>query len=254
MSFLGKCLGKLPVVLDARTLRLSSYLLRDVPAPAPMRDWAEQLPVDLGLYRNDTLGVCGVASTAHLMKVWSSQHGAVFAATEYDVIKAYSAIGGYVPSDPTSDRGTDMLAVCKYWRNTGIAGRKIRAFVKLDHDSPLQLKVALNLFGGVYAGASLPRAAANTMQTWGAPPGVLLGDLAVGSWGGHAMAVLGYDRAGVTFATWGRRQKATWAWWLTYIDEAYALLDDSWVNADVVAPNGFDFAQLAGDIADLEAA
>ena len=38
------------------------------------------------------------------------------------------------------------------------------------------------------------------------------------------MCAVDYDPEGVTFITWGELQRATWAWWNRYVDEAHALL------------------------------
>lgn len=246
---LSRALGRRPPVLDPRTLRLAKYL-RDVPAPPPARDWSERLPRELDLYRNDQIGVCGVASAAHLQSLWASQHDVQFAAGTGDVLEAYRTISGY-DGRPETDRGTDMLSVCRYWRTHGIAGRRIRAFVKLDHDDPLQIRIALNLFGGVYAGASLPRFVTDPAALWDAPSSRPRGDAAPGSWGGHAMAAVAYSRTAVCFVTWGRRKWATWPFWLAYVDECYAIVDDAWVREGILAPNGFDLEALLADLAEI---
>ena len=45
-----------------------------------------------------------------------------------------------------------------------------------------------------------------------------------GSWGGHAVDVVAYDRHTLTVVTWGRLQEVTWAFWDRYVDEVYAIL------------------------------
>ncbi|MBA2718950.1 MAG: hypothetical protein H0U52_06885 [Chloroflexi bacterium] len=226
---------------------MSSYLQHDIPAPPPARDWSEMLPTDIGLYRNDELGDCAIAATAHLQQVWSSQTRGRIVPSEADVVRAYAAVSGYKLGEPATDRGCDMLSVCNHWRREGIAGNKISAFVKLDHDDWTQLRIALNLFGGLYAGASLPLTARSD-TLWDAPHGKPRGDAAIGSWGGHTMAVVGYSRLGVCFVTWGQRRWASWPWWMTYVDECYAAIDEQWVSADDRAPNGVNLAALERDL------
>lgn len=251
MSFIGRALGKLAPQLDPRTLRLASYLQpRDVPAPPPRRDWAEALPLNLESYRNHEIGDCTVAAAAHHMQTWTAQHGVERVATERDVLEAYRAVSGY-DGRPETDRGADMLTVLKHWRRTGVGGHKVRAFVKLDHDDELQVRIAINLFGGVYTGAMLPRAAQDLRTIWDVPQARLIGDHAPGSWGGHAMACVGYSRIGPCFLTWGRRKWATWQWWQAYVDEAYAVISDDWVADGKVAPNGFDLDALNSDLREI---
>lgn len=244
MSVLDRALGKHPPRLDPRTLRLASYL-RDLPAAPPARDWDDRLPPQTDLYQNDTIGDCAIASAATMIQTWTSQQGSTFQPTTRDVIDAYSAVSGYRPGEPETDRGCDMLAVLKHWRKVGIAGHRIRAFVKLDHDDIEQLKTAINLFGVVYCGASLPRSSMRP-GPWLSPAGS--GDDAVGSWGGHAMPCATFDRLGVCFRTWGRRQRAGWRWWFDFVDEAYAVLSDDWLDRARISPNGFDLTALERDL------
>ncbi len=76
----------------------------------------------------------------------------------------------------------------------------------------------------------------------------LAGAYEPGSWGGHAVVVVGYDASGVTIVTWGALKRITWAGWGAYCDEAYAILSPDWKGAE-----GFDYAQLTFDIAALRA-
>ncbi len=243
MSFIGRALGRLPPRLDPRTLRLSSYL-RGLPASPPARDWDAKLPATTPLYRNDELGDCAIASAATMVLTWTTQQGSPFGALVGDVVKAYRDVSGY-DGHPETDRGCNMLDVLKYWRKVGIAGHKIRAYLKLDHDNIEQLQSAINLFGSVYCGASLPRSSMKP-GAWCMPAGS--GDDKPGSWGGHAMACSTYDRLGVHFRTWGHRQAASWGWWSDFVDEAYAVISDDWVSAARAAPNGFDLSALERDL------
>jgi hypothetical protein len=248
----ARYLGKLAPRLDPRTLRLAPYLV-GIPAAPPRRDWFGVLPAELDMYQNDRIGDCAIASAATLLQVWTGQNAALVRLTDDDVIAAYSAVGGYVAGEPETDRGCDMLSVLNYWRKFGIGGHRIAAFVKLDHDNPYQIQAAINLFGGVYVGASLPKSAMASGGLWMAPDhnGPDSDRDRVGGWGGHAMACASFDRRTATFGTWGDRQRATWGWWLKYVDECYAVLSPEWIdNLTRLAPSGFDLAQL---LADLEA-
>ncbi len=244
-SIVRGCLGKKPVRHDPRTLMLSS-LMPELPPPPPARDWTGKLPLDIGMYRNDVLGDCTCASAAHLIQVWTSQAGmAPIWVSESDVVSAYSAIGGYDPTNPASDGGCVMLDVLNYWRKTGIGDHRIGAYVKVDHSKIGHVQAAIDYFGAVYVGANLPLSARDTDYWLGTLPGVIPhGTQQAGSWGGHCMGAGGYDRSGVSFLTWGKRQRADWLWWLEYVDECYAIVSTDWIGGNGLAPVGLDIAKL----------
>lgn len=237
----GMCLGKHPVRHDPRTLKLADYIT-DLPSPPPARDWTAKLGEDLGMLGNDRLGDCTCATAAHMIQVWTSQIGMITMPSEREVIEAYMAVGGYDGVDPATDQGANMLDVLNYWRKTGIGGHKIGAYVKVDHN-PDSIQLAIDLFGGVYTGANLPRSAQN--GAW-----VLAGhqpigdDQAPGSWGGHCLSASSYDRTGPIFVTWGRRQKADWSWFVAYVDECYAIISSEWLDSIGTAPSGLDVMKL----------
>ena len=63
------------------------------------------------------------------------------------------------------------------------------------------------------------------------------------------MCAIGYDESHVLLVTWGAVKVCTWAWFLRYTEEAFALLDDAWVSGSTPAPSGFDLAALQADLA-----
>jgi hypothetical protein len=243
-----RCLGKQPRRHDPRTLRLATLLTTALPAAPPARDWSAALPTALGMMRNDACGDCTCAGAAHLVQTWTANNGGEVTISDDDVVAAYSKITGYTPSDPTSDKGAVLLDVLNAWRQAGIGGHKIGAYAIVDHTNVAEVKLALDLFGGLYTGAMLPQSAESAVgSTWSA---VALDD--AGSWGGHCMAVAAYDADGITYLTWGARQRATWDWWSAYCDEAYAIIADDWVTGAKPAPSGFDVAALRQYLAELK--
>ena len=69
-----------------------------------------------------------------------------------------------------------------------------------------------------------------------------------GSWGGHATACVGYSPEGVTLATWGATQQATWAFVQAYLDESYAVFaPGEWLATTGLSPDHFDFSELLAD-------
>src|SRR6185312_5832457 len=233
-------LGKKPPRHDHRTLRLCAYLASELPAPLLCVDWTKPLPADLGEMRNDQIGDCAEAGPGHLIQTWTGNRGDMLTVSDEAIVAAYSAITGYNPSDPATDQGSVLLDVLNFWRQTGIGGHRIGAYAAVNHTDVNEIKIACDLFGGLLTGVALPTTAQGEIgATWQDTSGE------PGSWGGHCMALVGYDADGLTFITWGKRQRATWAWWAKYADEAYALISTDWVDGTAEAPSGFDAAQLA---------
>ena len=248
MTRIVHCLGRKPARHDPRTLMLKS-LMPTMPAPPPARDWTNKLPGDIGMLDNDRIGDCTIASAAHLIQLWTSQTGLIQCPSLQEVIAAYSAVGGYSPTDPTTDQGANMLDVLNYWRNVGVGGYKIGAYVKVDHTDTDHVKAAIDYFGGVYVGANLPIRAQGS--PWAGPINGAVGDDAPGSWGGHCMGVGGYDRTGTTYLTWGARKPGDWLWWYYYVDECYAIISQEWLAQDGMAPVGLPIDKLKEYLADL---
>lgn len=236
------CLGKHPPRQDPRTLRLERYLqIGDLPSPPPARDWFSKLPSDLGMMQNDQHGDCTCASAGHLIQLWTSQIGMIQTPSDQAILDAYRAVSGWDGS-PTTDTGANMIDALNYWRKVGIGDHKIGAFVKLNHLDMDHIQTATEMFGGVYVGASLPKSAKDLTRPW-----VDIKD-SVGSWGGHCLALGGYDRTFVCFATWGQRQYASWDWWMRYVDEAYAIVSQDWMDDHGLAPSGLDMETLTADL------
>lgn len=245
-------LGKLPKKVDPRTLKLISYLNTDQLPELPLSaGWAAKYVGDWGEMGNTTVGDCTCASAGHLEILWTNANGDLFVPTYQEILAAYSAITGYNPADPSTDNGANELDVLKYWRNTGIAGKKISAFIDIDDLTNIDLvKYAVFLFGGCYIGVSLPLAYQGATE-WDTLPD-LDGNNAPGSWGGHAVPIVAYDADGVTVITWGAPLKMSWGAFAQVCEEAWAVLSPDWFNGEV-APDGFDLTTLQSDLNALNA-
>lgn len=243
----GRRLGKGPVKEDPRTLMLSKYVGAVTPPPASV-DYLTGVPA-WGMFKNDTLGDCTCATTGHYVQQWTYDAAKnEVTISDSDIVVAYSAVSGYDPQTGANDNGAVELDVLNYWHKTGVGGHKIAAFVKVTPSNHDQVKQAVNLFGGVYIGLGLPISAQNQVGSlWTVTTGA---DAEVGSWGGHAVHVGAYDADGPTVITWGAPQKMTWEFWDKYVDEAYAVLSEDWLN-DGKDPQGLDLATLTTDLANV---
>ncbi len=242
-------LGWTPAPADPRTLRLSNYTVdRDLPRPPAALDWVGG--ATWRMLANDRIGNCVPVSHANHIQSWTTNAaGTPFQVTESDVIAAYSAISGYDPVTGAGDVGCRSLPALNHWRRVGVGGRRVLAYVQLDHLDLAQVRTALYLFGGLYVAALMPISAQTQFvagRRWSLTRGA---PARRGSWGGHAMHLGGYDRYGVTFVTWGRTQRATNGWWRAYVVEAYAVVSVDWINpASGTSPPGLDLDLLLADL------
>jgi hypothetical protein len=255
-------LGKQPTRHDPRTLKLSAYTAR-LEAPPEARDWTGLVPEDgWGAMLNDRCGCCTIAAPGHLVQAWTANDlGMPVTIPDDAILAAYieeTAADGaaYDPATGWNDNGCILLNVMNRWRQTGIGGHRIGAYAALEPGHATQLMHAVNLFGGAAIGVELPESARGQIERQ------LPWDIAIdlhgasslrGSWGGHAVAVLGYSPRWVYVLTWGRLQRATWRWLRAYMSEGYAALSTDWIDEGRTAPNGFDLPTLQQHLARITA-
>lgn len=242
---LGKKLGR---VIDQRTLQLRKLMRTPMPVPPPSSNYSRDRQA-WPMYGNDRYGDCALASlSGHriIVQERNAQQREPEPSTQ-DVLDAYTAVTGFDPAKPETDNGTYMLDALNWQRRIG-SGRErdhtthtIYAYAEVDR-AAMQLRLALWLFGGLYLGLWLPRSAmAQTGSCWDITEGP---DSRPGSWGGHAVWVIGYDRNTLTCVTWGARQRLTWAFLTRYCDEAYAVLSEDFLNRKDVTRAGFKRSEL----------
>lgn len=243
-------LGKLAPRDDPRTLHLAKYLAAPtMPPPLSVRLWTPKVKLPFPMAKNDVLGDCTAAAAAHHVQTWNANQGRQLALADEAIVAFYSASSGYDPLRPETDGGAVMLDVLKAWRSVGIGGHPIGAFAAVSPLSRLIVMDAVNLFGGLYVGLALPLSAQTQDGVWEVPVGGAHGRAERGSWGGHAVAVLGYDWCQLWFVSWGEVRSMTWGFFKTYCDEAFAIVSRDFLNQKLVTPNGFDLATLLADLA-----
>jgi hypothetical protein len=195
---------------------------------------------------------CAFASAGHLIQSWTANAGAMVVPPDADILAAYSAATGYNPADPSTDNGTVLLDALKFWQSVGISGHRIGAFVEVNPQDQDEVRAAMYLFGGIYAGVALPLSAQN-QKIWdidhsskGRP----------NSWGGHAIPIVAnthplliMDR--VQCVTWGDLKDMTWPFIHTYADELYAVVSQDWISGTQRSPSGLDMPTLIADLAKL---
>lgn len=241
-------LGKLAPRHDPRTLKLTDYLTALPSTPSSFHlERNENIPA-WPIYGNDRYGDCVFADIGHQIMAWTGWAGQEQTVTDAEVLAAYSAVTGFDPNQPSTDQGTVWLDALNYWRKTGIGGHRIDAYVSVPVDQA-HARAATFLFGGLQLGIALPISAqAQVGKVWTihyGPTGRW------GSWGGHAVPVLGWDYRYVYVITWGNVQRMTWGFFRRYVDESYAALSHDWLTAEGKSPEGFDWQTLQSDLASV---
>lgn len=213
---------------------------------------------------NSMVGNCVQAGFGHHKGVWTGNVGKLFVETDAQAIADYSAITGYVPGDPNTDRGTDPVAAYQWWAaNPSANGSKLAGAMGFDAANAnttagqYTLKQALDIFEGVQVTLQLPDAYTNPLPS---APGFVW-DVAgpPDPSQGHCYLAYGYDDAGLKIVPWGGLYGTmTWDAVATYCTAAaggmiYILLDPDQVgDAALKAGNGLDWFMLAEDFPVLQ--
>lgn len=244
-------LGKLSPGQDPRTLRLAKYLTPDLPpppdtlAPPEVSNWM--------MFLNDQVGDCTIAAAAHLIMAWTKvSKGTAQVLPDSVVISSYSAVSGYDPKTGSNDDGAVEDNVLKFWAKSGLGGDKLGAWVDTDLGDIQQVKVCSYLFHGLYIGVALPLSAQGKSE-WKVPWYGTLGNGKPGSWGGHAVCVVGYNSTGPIVVTWGQLLQMSWSFWRTYCDESHAIISQDYLLGSNKTPEGLDWASLSEDLAKVRA-
>lgn len=218
--------------------RLSNYMRRELPLAPLALDYTPGVEYMLG--RNDEIGDCTIVALANYFATAAKREGRSAGFTDAEIGDFYFDMTG------GPDVGLVEVAVLERAQLRGFpAGgeHKLAAWVRIDSTDLDTLRSCASCFWGLYVGVGLPLRAQSTVGALWDATGATSGDDAPDSWGGHAMFLAKYDANGPTFITWAQQQRATWAWWRTYVQEVYALLD-----AERALLAGVDFDALRADL------
>jgi hypothetical protein len=231
---------------------MSRYLDHStLPTPPPTCDYRAKASASLSnIFKNDTLGDCVIAAIAHAVGVATGNAGSTRVFTDQEIIALYTAIGGYNPSDPSTDQGCDELTALAYWQQNGapIGGDKIAGYVAVDPTNEAEVNAAIWLFENLMLCAELPD---SWTQVSGS--GFVWDCDTPNPNNGHAFMSASYDSVGPGIETWGLSGSILRAAMSSNITTAaggscYAvLMSDSIMKASGKAPNGFDWEQLCAD-------
>ena len=238
--------------LHKPTLKLSDYIhaqLAKPPAavsrPHPGFAW--------GMLANDTIGDCVIAMMLHSIEDFHLDAGTPAPAfTDADAISIYSAITGYVPGDPSTDRGTDEGAAMRYWEHPGLntadAGKHtIVATVAVNTSDLNECRIAIDEFVDLQIGIALPTTAQGQTE-WTVVGDGKTGHSAPGSWGGHGIPYREYDAETFKCVTWGAELLLTVPFHQDYAQEAHVIVTKEMLSNTGVGPSGVAWDELIADI------
>ena len=234
-------------------LKLARYMKATLPTAPPSADYTEKAMASLNsMFGNDDLGDCVIAGGYHTTGVETGNAGLCYVPSDDLIIKDYSAIAGYVPGDPSTDRGTNEVDALNYWTSHGFAnGTKLLGWLTVDATDKEEVKSALWLFENLMFGIELPDAWVNPMPS---VPGFVW-DVAGNPdpEQGHCIVGAGYDDTGVIVSTWGMLGKVTYDATAAYAKasaggELYVMLSpDQLAKGATKCPNGVAWSDLIAD-------
>lgn len=243
-------LGKLPAQYDPKQIHLTDIVTSVSPVIAPVgfdsTNTIGSITYNWGMLGNDQVGNCVIAGGEHeTMILVHDGTGLVAPFNDSTAIGDYSTITGYVPGDPSTDRGTDMGAAMRYRRNVGLkdatgALHKVGAYVALEPGNWNELLEALYAFRVVGIGIEFPQSAMDQFNA-GKPWSVVKGSSIEG---GHYIPVVGHATLNyVWLITWGRKIKMGKGFYQKYNDESYAFISPEMLKNNK-SPAGYDMNQL----------
>lgn len=228
MSF---CLGRKPAIVRPHQPRLDHHhLMQDRVAPTKLiRGHIDPSPV---LADNDEIGDCTAVGLANSIRCLSALNGFSTDTPTPSVIQFYEDSTGYNPSNPSSDQGGVEADILAFAGRNGYALPEQTLYPlwgTIDPGNFNSIRLAAASLGSVYLGVNLAIAdQALIGSTWDTDTRLDEGDPTAGSWGGHCLVLWDYDGCDdadtVTLLTWGQKQKATWRWLRSRLEEAHGVL------------------------------
>jgi hypothetical protein len=238
--------------LHRPTLKLADYIHPELAAP-PAAISRPHPAFQWGMLANDKIGDCVIAMMLHSIEDFHlDAQTPVPQFTDQDAISVYSAITGYNPKDPNSDRGTDEAAAMSYWENPGLKtgdGRThtIVATVAVDPSNLNECRIAIDEFVDLQIAIALPVTAQGQTE-WTVVGDGKSGNSAPGSWGGHGIPYREYDAETFKCVTWGAELLLTVPFHQDYAQEAHVVVTQEMLSKQGIGPSGVNWDELLADV------
>ncbi len=182
---------------------------------------------------NDAVGSCAWAAPGHMIQLATSCESWKRA----DAVTATEVRREYFTYTGGRDVGSNLGDVLKVWKQKGICGSKIEAFLAIKPADEDMIRWCLDYLGPLYLGINLPISWWQSQKYWEANAGRIKG--------GHAVVLSGYDTTGVIYETWGVKTPGSWAGLHQYCDEIYAVIQDPWTAGGTKpCPAGLDIVAI----------
>lgn len=208
-----------------------------------------------GMDGNDTFGDCVFADSSHQAMLYTANTGKIWIPTVQETLGLYSAVTGFNPDDPNTDRGANELSTIDYLTKFGYGGYKLLGHANINPTNAEHLRWTVELFGCSRLGINLPEHA-ETQFDAGVPWAPVKGEKYVG---GHDVLLVKYLPNMYFVVTWGRLQPvsppfftAKYADGTPYVEEAHAELHPAWIEQNGrkqgFSPSGHDLKTLIADL------
>lgn len=238
--------------LHRPALKLGDYVHAELAEP-PVAVHRPHPGFSWGMLANDRIGDCVIAMMLHSIEDFHLDAGTpVPAFTDADAIGLYSAITGYDPHDPSTDRGTDERAAMHYWEHPGLrtsdgVTHNIVATVAVDPTNLKECRIAIDEFADLQIGIALPKTARGQTE-WTVLGDGRTGDSSPGSWGGHGIPYREYDAETFKCITWGAELLLTVPFHREYAQEAHVVVTREMLSRQGIGPSGVAWDELIADI------
>lgn len=243
---------QIPQVI-APHMKLKNYLRASLPSAPSTLDLSGPALASLrNVDQNDVLGNCVIAAINHILGVWTGNGGSLYQTTAAQILAEYSAIGGYVPGDPSTDQGCNMQTALNWIISNPMAdGTKLTAWLGVDATNVNELRAALWLFENLDFGMALPDAWINPFPS---ADGFLWNTAGKADPNnGHSVMGYGYDATSVKIDSWALFGGLTYDAIAEYAvantgGELYVLLStDVLIRGQQKAPSGVAWGDLITD-------
>jgi hypothetical protein len=253
-------LGRRPAIHNRRTMRSALALFKALAPlgspPTVSTDYVsavmKQSPGGFGMDLNDSLGDCVIADSAHQVMLHTANAGTIVIPTDQDVLEMYSAVGGYIPGNPSTDQGCDETAACQYLESTGLCGQKSAGTAMVDPTNLDHIRWTVEIFGACRLGIVVDQQMEDEFSA--KEPWTIAADPNDSTAGGHDVPIVQYDSQYAYVVTWGGLQPVAWSLIANsaFLDECHAEVFTDFIGATGTTPGGFDLATLMQDLQALQ--
>jgi hypothetical protein len=227
-------LGKLdPRASDTRDAILRKKTSEFKPTVQPPREYTWMTGEEQwNHYDNHQKKTCVPAAAAHLVQNWTTLANRPTIQIELNTV--LQALTEAAP-DKNPVNGCRMEDFLKNWRQVGFGGHRITNAVKINKIKDEQvLRSIIYFFGGCMIGLQMPLSAKKS-NTWLYPSASPYLDSQ--RWGGHCIAVFGYDKHYFYGVHVGKPVTLSVNFFRQFNDELYAVISDGdWASQETATP------------------